>query len=239
MFKTQLNLLLIEKSSNNGCYSLLKHREDVSVTLANNENEAFIALLYTQFKLILLDGALANADIISFVKSAGGFNFKTPVVVMLAAHDSDLKAHFVAAGVDECYLKPLSRDVLDQLINQQKNTASLTSDDYIQILLDKTQNNKSLALTIFKKLFVELPEQINDIKEALQNRQYQSALDITHKLHGSVSFCGFIELQHVAANLENCLLRKDYQALKLNFIALRAAILNFVAQENTILNAMK
>jgi CheY-like chemotaxis protein len=233
----QFNLLLIENNSNNSCYlSLSQHWDDVSLTVANNQNEALIVLLYTRFNLILLDATLANADIVNFVKSVGGLNCKTPVIVMMAAQDSHLKARFLALGVDDCWLKPLGSDALDQLIDRQKNTDSLTPSEYIQILLNKTQNNKTLALTIFKKLFTELPQQITDIRIALQNQQHQSALDITHKLHGSLSFCGFADMQQNACNLENSLLRKDYQAITGSFSALKTAILNFTAKETAILD---
>lgn len=39
---------------------------------------------------------------------------------------------------------------------------------YIQIILSITNNNKQLTLTLFKKLFEELPLQIIDIKDALK-----------------------------------------------------------------------
>jgi HPt (histidine-containing phosphotransfer) domain-containing protein len=236
----QFNLLLIEKNSINSCYlQLPQHRNDVSLTLANNENETLITLLYTRFNLILLDAALANTDIVNFVKSAGSLNCKTPVIVMLTAQESHLKAHFLALGADDCWVMPLSTDVLDQLINRQKNTGGLAPNDYLQILLDKTQHNKNLTITIFKKLFAELPRQITDIRHALQNKQYQAALDITHKLHGSVSFCGFTDLQHYAYNLENSLSRKEYQAVKDSYSALKTAILNFTAKESVILDGLK
>lgn len=236
----QFNLLLIEKNSINSCYlQLAQHRNDISLTLANNENETLITLLYTRFNLILLDAALANTDIVNFAKSAGSLNCKTPVIVMLTAQESHLKAHFLALGADDCWVMPLSTDVLDQLINRQKNADSLAPNDYLQILLDKTHNNKSLTITIFKKLFAELPQQITDIRHALQNKQYQAALDITHKLHGSVSFCGFTDLQRYAYSLENSLSRKEYQVVKESYSALKTAILSFTAKESAILDGLK
>ncbi|WP_394751973.1 Hpt domain-containing protein [Crenothrix sp.] len=231
------NLLLIEKKTINS-YSSSLLQDDVCLTIANNENEALITLLYTRFNLILLDAALANAEIIYFVKNAGNLNCKTPLVVMIAEHKSHSRIHFMSLGIDDCWNKSSSANALAQFIQKKKNTHSLAPIDYIQILLDKTQNNENLTIIIFKKLFFELPQQITDIKYALQNKQFQNALDITHKLHGSVSFCGFIDIQQPAFNLENSLSRKDYQAVTGCYRTLKAAILNFTTQEKAILDLL-
>lgn len=235
----QFNLLLIEYDNHHSCYTKLSQRwPDVSVTVANNENEALIALLYTRFQLILLDTVLAEEEVISLVNSASGLNCKAPVIVMLETHESHLKARYEALQVVGCWLKPINIDAIEQFIRRQKNTNSLAGSEYIQILLDKTQNNKNLAIVIFKKLFIELPQQIHDIDVALQQQHYKVALEITHKLHGSVGFCGFSDMQQQAYALENCLLHKDYQTVIGHFDTLKTAIVNFVAKKNAILNTL-
>lgn len=107
--------------------------------------------------------------------------------------------------------------------------------DYIQIMLDKTYNNRPLALTLFKKLFEELPEQINAIKEALENRQYTSARQITHKLHGTVSFCGLADMQEPAQALESSLLNHDDKAADRHFLILQQRVLSFIRHQAVII----
>lgn len=231
----QVDLLIIDSQNNSPEIQLLQHQEGVALTIANNENEALIVLLYTHFDLILLDENLANSEIISFIKGEGGLNYKTPVYVMSEHQESYLQQHLLALGIEGCINKPLSVSVFEQLLIQNLSTDTIQP-DYVQILLNKTQNNKNLALTIFKKLFAELPQQLIDIRNALQNHQYQSALDVTHKLHGSVGFCGFTDIQQPAYELENCLLHQDYPSVTGNFSSLKTAILNFTAQESTILD---
>jgi HPt (histidine-containing phosphotransfer) domain-containing protein len=234
----QFKLLLIEDSSNS-CYLMLsQQREDLALTVANNENEALIALLYTRFNLILIDAMLINDDMIRFVKGAGGINCKTPVIVMVEPCDSHLTTRFEAWEVDACWSKPIKVAAFDPFIKREKIATGLAPRDYIQILLDKTQNNKNLVLTIFKKLFTELPQQIIDIKNALQNQQYKAALEIAHKLHGSVGFCGFTDIQQHAQALENSLLRQDYLAISGSYSALKAAVLAFTAKEAAILDVI-
>jgi len=109
------------------------------------------------------------------------------------------------------------------------------SADYIKILLDKTRGNRPLTLTIFKKLFEELPEQISTIEEALDSRQYTLARLTTHKLHGSVGFCGLTDLQEPACVLETSLLNHDYEAANHHFLILQQGILNFIRHQTAIL----
>lgn len=111
-----------------------------------------------------------------------------------------------------------------------KHTAS-----YIKIMLDKTRGNHSLALTLFKKLFEELPEQIDAVKNALDSRQYSVAQQITHKLHGSASFCGLSDIQEPACALESNLLNHDYESASQHFQVLRRCVLNFTSHQTAIL----
>lgn len=106
---------------------------------------------------------------------------------------------------------------------------------YIKILLDKTRGNHSLALTIFKKLFEEFPEQIDAIKNALDSQQYSVARQIIHKLHGSASFCGLNDIQEPASELESNLLNHDYESANRHFQILRRCVLNFTGHQTAIL----
>lgn len=215
---------------------LSQHNGNLSLTVVRNPSEVFKALLSTRFKLILLDATLANPEMVGFMKSVNGLNAKTPVIVLLGAQDSHLRAYFETLDIEDCWIKPLNNERLNQMLGRQKKTEGLMPAEYVDILLDKTQNNKSLALTIFEKLFAELPQQLLEIRSALQNQQYQSALDVTHKLHGSLSFCGFTDIQQYAYNLEHSLSNQDYQAIAAGFNALKTAILNFTAKKISILD---
>jgi HPt (histidine-containing phosphotransfer) domain-containing protein len=110
--------------------------------------------------------------------------------------------------------------------------------DYIQIILNKTKNNRSLTLTIFKKLFEELPLQIIIIKKALENGDYAIAKETTHKLHGSASFCGLIDIQNHAYALENCLINRNYEATEQNFLLLQQDVLNLTRHQRAIMEIL-
>lgn len=109
---------------------------------------------------------------------------------------------------------------------------------YIQIILNKTKNNRNLTLTVFKKLFEELPLQVSIIKKALKNKHYALAQQTTHKLHGSASFCGFMDIQNAAHALENCLINKNYKAIDQNFLLLQQAVLILARHQSAIMDIL-
>ncbi|TRX00559.1 Hpt domain-containing protein [Candidatus Methylobacter oryzae] len=102
-------------------------------------------------------------------------------------------------------------------------------------MLIKTKNNLRLTRTLFEKLFEELPLQITHIKDALENKQYGLAQEITHKLNGSVSFCGLTDIQQSANALEGWLLNNNYANAHRHFPILQQHILNLTRHQETIL----
>lgn len=115
---------------------------------------------------------------------------------------------------------------------------STSAENYIQLLLNKTKNNRSLALTIFTKLFAELPVQLADISTAIAHQQFTKAKDITHMLHGSVGFCGLMDLQEPAKNLEISLINNDQEAAERHLNELKLSITRFISQQQAILTLL-
>lgn len=116
--------------------------------------------------------------------------------------------------------------------------AMKSAEKYIELLLNKTKNNRKLAMTIFIKLFAELPAQLVDISTAIKHQQLTTAKDITHMLHGSVSFCGLMDLQESAKKLEISLLNNDQKAAQQYLNELKLSIAEFLNQQQTILTLL-
>lgn len=106
---------------------------------------------------------------------------------------------------------------------------------YISSMLNKTIQNRNLAIVLFKKLFLELPEQIELLENKLLTQELIQAHTVAHKLHGSLSFCGFTELQALSNQLETSLLADDLQQAKQIFLQLKQEINIFQSLQNRIL----
>ncbi len=125
------------------------------------------------------------------------------------------------------------------MIDQPVKSSSTTSpENYIEALLSKTQNNRELAITLFSKLFKQLPEQLENIDQALQLQDISRAKDISHDLHGSVGFCGFTSMQKEAQQLEKMLIDNNLTTINEQLLSLKKLINQFIEFEKPILSSL-
>jgi HPt (histidine-containing phosphotransfer) domain-containing protein len=199
---------------------------------ANAYDDILTLIETTQFHLILLDSTENYSSVITRIRDPLGMNNGTPVIAIV--NSTEEIEQFEA---DAWLVKPISEQLLDETIDAWQTKAIAQA--YIQILLDKTKNNQGLTLIIFEKLFEELPDQIAQIEEALKNDQYDRAREITHKLNGSVSFCGLATIQQSANSLERCLLDKTYASINRDFQTLRQCTLSFTGHQETIMKLLQ
>lgn len=213
-------------------YSSLNHqRQDIIVT--TQYDDILMSIETTQFNLILLDLSAKYSKLISRIKDPLGLNSKTPAIAIINPADDSQNNQQCPIAFDDCITGPITEQWLNETIDLWQSKALAL--DYIHILQAKTKNNQRLTLTLFEKLFEELPIQIIDIKDALEKNQYELAQEVTHKLNGSVGFCGLTEIQQSANTLEQCLLNNNYASTHQHFLMLQQYILNFTRHQKSIL----
>ena len=212
------------------------------ITVANEGVEALKYVTKERFDLVLLDLQMpghSGHELIKMIRQDHCINRETPVIAITAHAQLSQRKKIIAEGFDECLIKPILAEQLDEIIDLWKSPANplpqTVSQDYPRQILNKTCQNYDLALTIAKKLFVELPQQLKHIETALKHQQPGLALEITHKLHGSVSFCGLTDIQKPANSLEQNLLNNDYREATASFRTLQDVIRKFTKSENAIL----
>lgn len=170
-----------------------------------------------------------RSELMAHIKAPDGINDKTPIIAISQPAEDSQGENQYPIEFDGDLTSPVTAEQLSEIIDLWQAKA------YIQTIQLKTKNNQRLTLTLFEKLFEELPLQIIDIKNALKNKQYDLAQAITHKLNGSVSFCGLTDIQQPANALESCLLKNDYAAIDQQFLILQQHTLNFTRQQESIL----
>jgi len=170
-----------------------------------------------------------RSELIAHIKDPDGINNKTPIIAIRHPAEDSQRENQYPIGFDDSLTSPVTAEQLSEIIDLWQIKT------YIQTIQLKTKNNQRLTLTLFEKLFEELPLQIIGIKDALKNKQYDLAQAITHKLNGSVSFCGLTDIQQPANALESCLLKNDYAAIDQQFLMLQQHTLNFTRQQESIL----
>ncbi|MDD5460600.1 MAG: Hpt domain-containing protein [Methylococcales bacterium] len=207
----------------------------LSVILIREANETSMLLKTRLFDLVMLDLGFINA-----VKAADCINSQTPLIAIMDSADNMEKSRTIMAGFDDYLIRPVTINKLKEIIDlwNIKNKC-MSAFDYIEAVLNATQNNHSLTLTIFRKLFEEFPLQITAIKDALAHQEFKLAEEITHKLHGSASFCGLTDIQKSANLLESSLINKNLSVISPYFEMLQRGILNLISQQQSIMALLK
>ncbi len=232
----KINRLLLQSQLANYCSN---------ITLAANGKTALAYLKQYKYDLILLDLQMpyfSGIELIKIIKKTSSINKDSPAIA-ITAHVQDFhRKEVIAAGFDECLIKPIFMDQLGEILNLWlpiPTTDSSTSNgpetiDYVSTLLQKTSGSMDLATVIFNKLFIELPEQSLLIEQAIKSNELIVAQEVTHKLHGSVSFCGFFDIQELAYSLEVSILEKNILLIQKNFTLLKNKIVDFIELKKII-----
>jgi CheY-like chemotaxis protein len=142
-----------------------------SVDWGKQRDEILMLIQTRVFNLILLAFNKNTLEIIKAIKNTGGINRTTPVIALMASEDVSQRKMLIDAGFDDCLAENNPEKQVIGVIEywQAKNNSAL---NYIQLIQNKTKHNQRLTVTIFNKLFEELPLQIKTIKYALDCKQY-------------------------------------------------------------------
>jgi HPt (histidine-containing phosphotransfer) domain-containing protein len=239
-------IVLMTSDVNINHLSLKNRRQNIIV--ASQYDDILMSIETTQFDLILLDFT-ANcstapipdrlqhfrypwqSELITRIKNPFGINNETPVIAITNTEDEFYSDEQYPMAFYDCLAGPITEQRVNEVIDLWQTKAF----DYVQIILSKTKNNPRLTLTLFEKLFDELPSQVIEIKNALENKQYDLAHEITHKLNGSASFCGLTDIQQSANALESCLLNNSFASVYQHFLILQQCILTFSSHQKFIL----
>lgn len=206
------------------------------LVFTNTQDKALTAITGELFNLIIVDLDLGDLGLVSVVKNTGCINCNTPVIALVDKMDSIQRRNLIAAGFDDCLSKPLTADNLGEIMKLWCSNDALTPFlNSIQTLLANCRNNRVLVMTLYKKLFEELPRQIDQIEAALKTGQYQLAFDATHNLNGCARTCYLQDIEELANTLEKCLIQKKYEFADGYFLMLQQRVSTFINHRHPIL----
>jgi len=118
---------------------------------------------------------------------------------------------------------------------RQAAADSLAALHYVALVQNKAQGNLKLTLTIFNKLFEELPVQVRLIKETLEAKDYDICEEVVHKLNGSASFCDLENMRQAADALENCIFVQQFELASELLAVLETAVEDLLRLKSVIL----
>jgi two-component system sensor histidine kinase BarA len=186
---------------------------------ARDGGEALEMLEIQPYDLVFIDlqmPVMDGLEVIEEVAKRQGPNSFTPMLAITAHAQPGQRQLLLNRGFVDCLIKPITVGQLTAAV-----TAVLESPDpesfpeyaayrkHAVTLLERAYGDRAIAITVAKKLFAELPIQLEAIRSLLDGGSFSEAAHESHKVHGSASFCGLEELRRAAKALESKLLDPD------------------------------
>ncbi|MDX8125978.1 response regulator [Methylomonas sp. EFPC1] len=212
-----------------------------NITSAKDGREAWQLLQERRYDFIFLDvnmPFLSGFDVAANLRGTENYNRQTPAVAVTAHAQNQQQERAIAAGFNECLVKPVRLYQLEQLLVRWRQHEPVNAEYYAGQLLRKAQHNRQLSQVLMGKLFEQLPGLILDIERALDNRLLQQAWDLNHKLHGTFCFYDFADCLAVVENLQKALVQADAELAQQRFNTMKIKLIRLLDNQDQVLKCL-
>ncbi|WP_455197659.1 ATP-binding protein [Kaarinaea lacus] len=194
-------LLAEDTIENQKLISLHLHRAGINVAIVDNGQEAVDAALHNHFDLILMDmqmPVLGGVEATRMLRSKGYFR---PIVALTANTSQSDRETCMEAGVNDFLSKPIDFDhffaVLQKYLDDEPAEAHNQDSDC------ETREDRELQ-DLYSQFAQRLPEMLESIKLAAQQRDWTSLERHSHQLKGLGGSFGYHQLTAICRNIHDC-----------------------------------
>lgn len=212
-----------------------------------------------KYHLIYMDLGLpdfSGTEVTEQIRQIEG-DTKKSIIIALSAHiDNEIKTSCLIAGMNDITTKPLLRDQVIQffkqiggknfiieekrIVNNNKsssNPKNKTIDNESKIINLESgsfgiDSNHETAKELLTMLCETLPGNVEKIQAALETNDLDTMVNIAHKLHGGLSYCGTPRLQKAVRKLELEAKSATHEQLKALFDNVSAETRAFINEYN-------
>lgn len=207
----KVHVLVVEDNEIN--QSLIEHLFKgwkLSFDMVNNGKQAIDKLRTTGYDLILMDIQMPEMDGYTATQQIRhDLKLDTPVVAMTAHALPGEREKCLSAGMDEYISKPIREDQLYRIIigfTQQEQSHSLPANSkavvdtpgykYInlQYMREVSNGNTEYEKTVTEQFLEAIPEDLQALEKALDQKDFTRLSQIAHNMKTSVSVMGLTDL---------------------------------------------
>ena len=179
---------------------LMKHW-NIDYTLVNHGGEALAALRQERYSLVLMDIQMPEVDgYTTTLQIRNELKLDIPIIAMTAHAMAGEKERCLSYGMNEYISKPIKETELYQLIEQYTQHAApvqeRTSTENVinlQYLKELSMGDAEFEHAIIRQFIVQVPEELELLKEAVLKRNGPKIKSIAHGMKSSVAYMGLTE----------------------------------------------
>lgn len=197
------------------------------VDIASNGKTAIQLAHENSYDLIFMDIGLSDTSGYEVVRRIRLCELSkgthVPIIALTAHVDEENKQRCLEVGMNAVLSKPLVKEKAEDILNafipyrkqqeQAKNTEPLLETDHLKLegmVIDFEKAKKQLgeeriAHELLHLFVTSLPEEVEKLKTAHQNKDWDAMKAVAHKLIGGSSYCGTTRLQIVCTKLETAI----------------------------------
>ncbi|OQW71197.1 MAG: hypothetical protein BVN35_17015 [Proteobacteria bacterium ST_bin11] len=216
-------------------------RWTMRITSAKDGREAWQLLQERRYDFIFLDvnmPFLSGFDVAEKLRGSENYNRQTPAVAVTAHAQNQQQERAIAAGFNECLVKPIRLSHLEQLLARWRQQEAVNPEYYAAQILGKAQDNKQLSRIMMINLFAQLPSLIFTIEQALSNGLLKDAWEINHKLHGTFCLYDFADCLIAVQSLQYALEQADAELVQRQFSNLKTKLTCLLDNQAQVLSCL-
>ena len=168
--------------------------------IANNGAEAVEMALVNDYQLIIMDMQMPIMGGLEATKILRHTSYDGPIIALTANVMNHNISTYLEAGCTEALAKPIDKEALENVLVSYLNIEKDNKNKWEDLL----KSEKFQQIT--DNYLANLPTQLNEIKTAHHNNDWQTLQTLVHSIKGSSGCFNFSDIYHCAAELEDNLI---------------------------------
>ncbi len=218
-------LLVDDGQTNRQLIGLILRRAGAQVTTANDGQEGFDLAIETKFDLILMDMQMPIMDGYTASAKLRKQGITTPIIALTASAMTRDRERCLNAGCNDYLTKPVDTEELierveswmkkidAQTLGEEALTDSQSTDIGLSPLLSTLPMDDAEIREIVLSYTQALPEQLDQIEQAIAHKENEQLAEMVHKLIGSGGMVGLDQITQAAIELEETLAQQSIEEM--------------------------
>ncbi|WP_455222139.1 ATP-binding protein [Kaarinaea lacus] len=206
-------LLAEDNQTNQQLLSMLLRKMGAEVSIAENGEVAVTLAQQNHYDLIYMDMQMPVLSGIDAVKILRSQNYERPIVALTANATNEDKMICINAGCNDFLTKPTPREKLFKMTSRYLQPIEQTNEPIGPIFSTLLSEDPTFA-DLVEKFVAELPEKIDKLHHAYQQKDWVTLKDGLHNLKGMGGGFGYQILTELAGKAEFQIFSEHYEAAK-------------------------